>query len=143
MNGTYPIAGVMESVDCEPPGDIQVMLPYWIYRRICDLLVAVQPGKGWAFAREQPRNSAGVAQNALTKIRVIHERLETVEIDHTDFRRCIENRDASTTFLFPDPPYLDMSQYRVGDFGVREPREPLYTAASQTPLMDLFGLGTG
>ena len=98
MNGMYPIAGVMEFVDCEPPGDIQVMIPYWIYRRICDLLVAVQPGKGWAFAREQPRNSAGVAH---------------------------------------------MSQYRVGDFGVREPREPLYTAASQTPLMDLFGLGTG
>ena len=42
MNGTYPIAGVMESVDCEPPGDIQVMIPYWIYRRICNLLVAVQ-----------------------------------------------------------------------------------------------------
>ena len=32
----------MESVDCEPPGDIQVMIPYWIYRRICNLLVAVQ-----------------------------------------------------------------------------------------------------
>ena len=32
----------MGSVDCEPPGDIQVMIPYWIYRRICRLLVAVQ-----------------------------------------------------------------------------------------------------
>jgi len=32
----------MGSVDCEPPGDIQVMIPYWIYRRICNLLVAVQ-----------------------------------------------------------------------------------------------------
>ena len=29
-------------MDCEPPGDIQVMIPYWIYRRICNLLVAVQ-----------------------------------------------------------------------------------------------------
>ena len=34
--------GGMESVGCEPPGDIQVMIPYWIYRRICNLLVAVQ-----------------------------------------------------------------------------------------------------
>jgi hypothetical protein len=99
----------------EGEGVIEVMLPCWIYRRICDLLVAVQPGKGWAFAQEQARNSAGVVQNALTKIRVIHERLKTVEIDHPDFRRRIENRDAPTTFLFLDPPYL----------------------------MDLFGLETG
>jgi hypothetical protein len=25
----------------DEPGDISVMIPYWVYRRICDMLVAV------------------------------------------------------------------------------------------------------
>jgi DNA adenine methylase len=75
-----------------------------------------QAGKGWAFSRAEPRSGALVLQNALTEIRTIHERLLRVEIDHLDFRRLIENRDAPSTFMFLDPPYLDTEQYRVGKF---------------------------
>jgi DNA adenine methylase len=82
-----------------------------------------QPGKGWAFAREHPRNSARVVQNSLANIRVIHDRLRNVEIDHLDFRQCIRNRDASSTFLFLDPPYLDVKGYRAGNFALEDHRE--------------------
>jgi DNA adenine methylase len=81
------------------------------------------PGKGWAFATRQPRNSGLVLQNALTKIRMIHDRLKSVEIDHLDFRRCIRNRDAPSTFLLLDPPYLGTCQYRPGDFTLEDHRE--------------------
>ena len=78
------------------------------------------PHKGWAFQRSRPRNSATVLQNALAKIRAIHERLKSVEIDHLDFRRCIKNRDGPEVFLFLDPPYLDTCQYRVGTFTLED-----------------------
>jgi len=78
------------------------------------------PGKGWAFQKAQPRNSPAVMQNALANIRAIHERLKSVEIDHLDFRRCIKNRDAPTTFLFIDPPYLETEQYRAGNFTLQD-----------------------
>jgi DNA adenine methylase len=81
------------------------------------------PGKGWAFATRQPRNSGLVLQNALTKIRMIHDRLKTVEIDHLDFRRCVRNRDAPSTFLYLDPPYLETCQYRAGEFTLEDHRE--------------------
>lgn len=81
------------------------------------------PSKGWAFQRARPRNSAAVVQNALTHIRAIHDRLKTVEIDHLDFRQCIKNRDAPTTFLFCDPPYLDTEEYRVGTFTLDDHRD--------------------
>ena len=78
------------------------------------------PDKGWAFQRAQPRSSARVVQNALTNIRTIHERLKPVEIDHLDFRRCIRNRDATSTLLFLDPPYLETEGYRVGTFTLQD-----------------------
>jgi len=78
------------------------------------------PHKGWAFQRAQPRNSPQVVQNALTNIRAIHERLKPVEIDHLDFRRCIRNRDAMSTLLFLDPPYLETEGYRVGTFTLQD-----------------------
>jgi DNA adenine methylase len=81
------------------------------------------PSKGWAFQRARPRNSARVVQNALANIRAIHDRLKTVEIDHLDFRRCIKNRDAATTFLFVDPPYPETEQYRAGDFTLEDHRD--------------------
>ena len=81
------------------------------------------PGKGWAFQRARPRNSAKVVQNALANVRAIHERLKTVEIDHVDFRRCIKNRDAPTTFMFLDPPYLQTERYRAGDFTLEDHRD--------------------
>jgi len=82
-----------------------------------------QAGKGWAFSRKSPRNPAAVVQNALANTRIIHDRLKTVEIDHLDFRQCIRNRDAPTTFLFLDPPYLDVKGYRAGNFGLEDHQE--------------------
>jgi len=81
------------------------------------------PHKGWAFQKARPRSSARVVQNALANIRAIHDRLNTVEIDHLDFRRCIRNRDAPTTFMFLDPPYLGTCQYRVGTFTLQDQRD--------------------
>ena len=81
------------------------------------------PGKGWAFQKVKPRNSPAVMQNALANIRAIHERLKTVEIDHVDFRVCIKNRDAPSTFLYVDPPYLETEQYRAGDFTLEDHRD--------------------
>jgi DNA adenine methylase len=92
---------------------VERALRFWYVLR-CSF--GAQAGKGWAFTRAEPRNGPLVLQNALEQIQPIHERLKSVEIDHLDFRRCIENRDAPTTFLFLDPPYLDTEQYRVGKF---------------------------
>ena len=92
------------------------------------------PHKGWAFQRAQPRSSARVVQNALTNIRAIHERLKPVEIDHLDFRRCIRNRDATSTLLFLDPPYLETEGYRVGTFTLQDHQDLaqiLYNAKSK------------
>lgn len=95
------------------PDPVERALRFWYVLR-CSF--GGQAGKGWAFARAEPRSGALVLQNALTEIRTIHERLVRVEIDHLDFRRLIENRDAPSTFMFLDPPYLDTEQYRVGKF---------------------------
>ena len=80
-------------------------------------------GHGWAFTRRAIRCIPETMQNALANIRAIHDRLKTVEIDHLDFRRCIKNRDAPTTLLFLDPPYLDTHRYSVGDFTLEDHRE--------------------
>lgn len=80
-------------------------------------------GHGWAFTRRAIRCIPETMQNALANIRAIHERLKAVEIDHLDFRACIKNRDAPTTFMFLDPPYLDTHRYSVGDFGAEDHRE--------------------
>ena len=82
-----------------------------------------QAGKGWAFSRRSPRNQAAVVQNALASIRMIHDRLKTVEIDHLDFRQCIKNRDATSTLFYLDPPYLYVKGYRAGNFGLEEHQE--------------------
>jgi DNA adenine methylase len=77
----------------------------------------------WAFTRTEVRSNARVIQSALAHLRAIHDRLKTVEIDHLDFRRCIRNRDAASTFMFLDPPYPETSQYRVGNFTLDDHRE--------------------
>jgi DNA adenine methylase len=66
------------------------------------------------------RNRPLSLANALGNIRTIHDRLRTVEIDHLDFRRCIENRDGPETFMFLDPPYLDAEEYRLGVFTLQD-----------------------
>jgi DNA adenine methylase len=66
------------------------------------------------------RNRPLSLTNALASIRIIHDRLRTVEIDHLDFRRCIENRDGPEAFMFLDPPYLDAEEYRLGVFTLQD-----------------------
>jgi DNA adenine methylase len=77
---------------------------------------AAHPGKGWAFGRETTRNRGGCLQNARDSIRLIHDRLRNVEIDHLDFRRCFELRDSESAFLYVDPPYLGAEEYATGPF---------------------------
>lgn len=80
------------------------------------------PDKGWAFGRTKVRTQARTVQKALANLHAIHDRLKTVEIDHLDFRACIKNRDAPSTFMFLDPPYPETSQYRVGNFSLEDHR---------------------
>lgn len=101
----------------QPEDPVERAVRFWYVIRSA---FGAHPDKGWAFQRARPRNSATVVQNALTNIRAIHERLKPVEIDHLDFRRCIRNRDAMSTLLFLDPPYLETEGYRVGTFTVHD-----------------------
>jgi DNA adenine methylase len=80
------------------------------------------PLKGWGFTRST-RSLTESLQNSLRQIRLAHERLRTVQIDHLDFRRCIKQYDAETTFLFLDPPYLDTEDYTVGVFTLQDHEE--------------------
>jgi len=104
----------------QPEDRVERAVRFWYVIRSA---FGAHPSKGWAFQRARPRNSAAVIQNALANIRAIHDRLKTVEIDHLDFRRCIKNRDAATTFLYVDPPYPETEQYRAGDFTLEDHRD--------------------
>jgi len=103
-----------------PEDHVERAVRFWYVIRSA---FGAQVGKGWAFSRKSPRNPAAVVQNALANIRMIHDRLKTVEIDHLDFRQCIRNRDAPTTLLFLDPPYLDVKGYRASNFGLEDHEE--------------------
>lgn len=103
-----------------PEDPVERAVRFWYVVRSA---FGAHPSKGWAFATRQPRNSGLVLQNALAKIRMIHDRLKSVEIDHLDFRRCIRNRDTPSTFLLLDPPYLDTCQYRAGNFTLDDHRD--------------------
>lgn len=84
---------------------------------------AAHPGKGWAFGRDTVRNRAASLQNARDKIRVIHDRLKNVEIDHLDFRKCITYRDCPTALMYLDPPYLGAEDYAVGTFSLADHKD--------------------
>jgi DNA adenine methylase len=77
------------------------------------------PHKGWGFTRSS-RSLTKSFQNSLANILAVHERLKMVQIDHLDFRRCIDHYDASDTFMFLDPPYLDTASYNVGKFSQQD-----------------------
>lgn len=94
-----------------PEDNVERALRFWYVARS-----SFASHGGWAFARSEARSLAVTVVNALEELRSIHERLKTVEIDHLDFRECIQNRDAASTFFFVDPPYLETSNYRVGKF---------------------------
>jgi len=80
-------------------------------------------GHGWGFNRTAPRGLAHSIFSALADIRRVHERLKGVEIDHLDFRRCIDYRDAPSSFLYVDPPYLGTEDYRLGKFTLQDHRD--------------------
>jgi DNA adenine methylase len=80
------------------------------------------PHKGWGFTRST-RSLTKSFQNSLANILAVHERLKMVQIDHLDFRRCIGHYDASDTFMFLDPPYLDTTSYNVGKFTLQDHEE--------------------
>jgi DNA adenine methylase len=96
---------------------VERALRFWFLMRSS---FAAHPYKGWAFAKRENRSRPQSIINAVSSIRAIHDRLKTVEIDHLDFRRCIENRDARENFLFLDPPYLDAEEYRLGVFTLQD-----------------------
>ena len=104
----------------QPEDPVERAVRFWYVIRSA---FGAHPSKGWAFQRERPRNSARVIQNALANLQAIHERLKDVEIDHLDFRRCIKNRDAPSTCLYLDPPYLETEQYRAGSFTLEDHRD--------------------
>ena len=100
-----------------PEDKVERALRFWYLMRSA---FAAHPYKGWAFAKTKNRSRPQSIINAVGSIRAIHDRLRTVEIDHLDFRRCIENRDARETFMFLDPPYLDAEEYRLGVFTLQD-----------------------
>jgi len=79
------------------------------------------PYKGWGFQKKK-RSMAETLPRCIANLHVIHERLKTVQIDHLDFRKCIERYDDPDTFLFLDPPYLDTTAYRIGKFTLEDHR---------------------
>jgi DNA adenine methylase len=100
-----------------PEDKVERALRFWYLMRSA---FAAHPYKGWAFAKNKNRSRPQSMTNALGGLRVIHDRLRTVEIDHLDFRRCIKNRDGPKNFLFADPPYLDAEEYRLGVFTLQD-----------------------
>jgi DNA adenine methylase len=100
-----------------PEDRVERAVRFWYLMRSS---FAAHPYKGWAYCRNVGRNRPLSLANALASIRVIHDRLRTVEIDHLDFRRCIKNRDGSGNFMFLDPPYLGTEDYRLGVFSLQD-----------------------
>jgi DNA adenine methylase len=77
-------------------------------------------GKGWAYARAEPRSHADQIIGGRERARQVHERIKRVEIDHLDFARLIDNRDSPSTLFFLDPPYLKAEEYRIGTFHLED-----------------------
>jgi len=102
-----------------PEDRVERALRYW-YLIMCSF--GAHPYKGWGFNKHGRRSLSTSMQNALGHLQLIHERLKTVQIDHLDFRKCIERYDDPNTFLFLDPPYLDTSPYRIGKFTLEDHR---------------------
>jgi DNA adenine methylase len=100
-----------------PEDRVERAIRFWYLMRSS---FAAHPYKGWAFCRNVGRNRPLSLANALASIRMIHDRLRAVEIDHLDFRRCVKNRDGPRNFMFLDPPYLDTEDYRLGVFSLQD-----------------------
>jgi len=49
----------------------------------------------------------GAMKNLRKKIQPVHERLQTVIIEHLDWKACVERYDKKGVFMYLDPPYPD------------------------------------
>jgi DNA adenine methylase len=107
-----------------PEDLVERALRFWYLMRSS---FAAHPYKGWAFCETAERSRPQAMWNALADLKVIHERLKLVEIDHLDFQECIKNRDSPETFFFLDPPYLDAEEYRLGGFSLADHERLLKT----------------
>jgi len=67
------------------------------------------PTKGWAFDRSGSGGGSNRWATIWDKVKFVSERLRRVNIDHLDFRKCIEYWDTPATLFFLDPPYYDVS----------------------------------
>jgi len=63
------------------------------------------PVKGWAFDRTGSGGGSNRWASIWDKIAYVSRRLRRVNIDHLDFRKCIEYWDTPATLFFLDPPY--------------------------------------
>jgi len=66
--------------------------------------------KGWRFANKT--DEASRLYNCVGEVETIARRLQSVYIDHLNFRRCIKNWDRPDTFFYCDPPYFAAVPYR-------------------------------
>jgi len=66
---------------------------------------------GWAYGFDK---NPHWTENRVKKLRGIHQRLQGVYVECSDFRKVMETWDSPETFFFCDPPYLDTTGYRQG-----------------------------
>ncbi len=65
------------------------------------------PTRGWAFDRSGSGGGSNRWANIYDKVSFVSNRLRRVNIDHLDFRDCINNWDTPETLFFLDPPYYN------------------------------------
>lgn len=67
------------------------------------------PTKGWAFDRSGSGGGVNRWASIWDKVGFVSDRLRRVNIDHLDFRKCIDYWDSPDTLFFLDPPYYNMT----------------------------------
>jgi DNA adenine methylase len=65
-------------------------------------------GAGWGFAVEKDasRSIAGPWASTVDGLKIIHQRLRMVQVEHSDFRTLLARYDRPETFFYVDPPYV-------------------------------------
>lgn len=68
-------------------------------------------GCSWCHAKRSGRNCPHWYQSAVHLIPQLAERFRLVQIEHLDFRECIEKYDGPETLFYCDPPYIGVEDY--------------------------------
>ncbi len=77
---------------------------------------------GQSFSYSIREGRKGMAQlvsaylSAIDRLPEIHERLQTVQVDHEDFRTVIKRYDTPNTFFYLDPPYVHSTRKTTKDY---------------------------